>query len=348
MNARAVRSQVSSSDPGIYLRFYGLFERPFRLTPDPRYLYLTSGHREALAQLIYGVQERKGFMQMTAEVGTGKTTLLRALLHRLEGKAAVAYVMNSTLPFDEVLEYILADFGVPDPGPRRVQRLMALNRFLIERQRSGGENVLIFDEAHNLDAATLEQIRLLSNFETTSDKLLQIILAGQPELQAKLARPDLRQLRQRITLRCTIPPMTAQETAEYIDNHLRLAGLVGTSLFTPEAKGAIAEYSRGIPRLVNVLSDHCLLLGYAGQVRRIDQRIVRRAIAYLEESERPSGTGWLSRWRLRGAQAAVGIAAAGVVGVAAVTGWMLHSETGSAVSGIVWASLQNIARWWGR
>ena len=155
----------------MYLKFFGLNAKPFSLTPDPRFLHLTPGHREALAQLIYGVQEQKGFILLVGEVGTGKTTLLRSLLKRLSADTAVAYVMNSTLRFDEMLEYILADFGVTASGRGRAQRLMALNRFLIERRRGGFNSVVIIDEAQNLDAATLEQIRLLSNFETHSDKL---------------------------------------------------------------------------------------------------------------------------------------------------------------------------------
>src|SRR5262245_16414404 len=182
----------------MYLKFFELREKPFELTPDPKFLFLTPGHREALAQLVYGVQEEKGFMLMTGEVGTGKTTLLRTLLQRVERQIESAFIMNSTLPFNEMLEYTLADFGVDDPRGTRAQRLIALNKFMIEQRRAGRKTVLIIDEAQNLSIETLEEVRLLSNFETSSGKLLQIILAGQPELHSKLLLPQLRQLRQRI------------------------------------------------------------------------------------------------------------------------------------------------------
>ena len=170
----------------MYLSFYGLEEHPFTATPDPRFLFLTPSHREALAQLMYGVQENKGFIVLTGEVGTGKTTLLQTLLKRLDATTAVAYIYNSTLPFEEMLEYMLADFGIAKPGESRAQRLFALNNFLIERRRAGQNTVLLIDEAQNLDVPTLEQVRLLSNFESPTEKLLQILLVGQPELKVKL------------------------------------------------------------------------------------------------------------------------------------------------------------------
>jgi general secretion pathway protein A len=224
----------------VYLEFYGLAEPPFNPTPDPKFLYLTAGHREALAQLLYGVQERRGFLVLTGEVGTGKTTLLQALLERLDGSTAVAYIYNSTLPFDEMLEYMLADFGVRGPGTSKAQRLFALNDFLIERQRAGHNTVLVVDEAHNLDAPTLEQIRLLSNFESPTRKLLQILLVGQPELKVRLDLPELRQLKQRIGLRCAIPPQTAAETRDLIRARLRTAGAHSLQVFTEGAMRRIA------------------------------------------------------------------------------------------------------------
>ena len=190
------------------LAFFGLEQNPFNPTPDPRFLYLSPGHREGLAQLLYGVQEHKGFILLTGEIGTGKTTLLRTLLSRLDGNTASAFVFDTTLPFEGILEYMLEDFGVAKPGESHVQRLIALNNFLIERRRAGQNTVLILDEAQNLDLHALEQIRLLSNFETPTEKLLQILLVGQPELLDKLDRPELRQLKQRIGLRCRILPLT--------------------------------------------------------------------------------------------------------------------------------------------
>ena len=267
----------------MYLTFYGLAEKPFNPTPDPRFLYMTPGHREALAQLQYGVQERKGFIVLTGEVGTGKTTLVHALQQRLNGQTAVAFGFNSALPFDGILEYALNDFGISNAGESRAQHLIALNNFLTERERAGQNTVLILDEAQNLDAATLEQVRLLSNFETPTHKLLQILLVGQPELKAKLELPELRQLKQRVGLRCRISPLTPAEARMYIRTRLRIAGCPDLGLFSETAVNRIVEYSRGIPRLINIVSDHCLLFGYADQKRRIDQQIVNQAVDYLEE-----------------------------------------------------------------
>jgi general secretion pathway protein A len=271
----------------MYLKFYGLAEKPFNATPDPRFLYMSPGHREALAQLLYGTQERKGFIVLTGKVGTGKTTLLHTLMQRLEGQSAVAFVVNSTLPFDELLEYALEDLGVPKPGGSRAQRLMALNTFLIERERAGQNTVLIVDEAQNLEPATLEQIRLLSNFETPRSKLLQILLVGQPELKTRLDLPELRQLKQRVGLRCHIPALTPEEIRAYIRTRLRIAGGRDLEIFTDPAMVRISSYAEGIPRIINTICDHCLLFGYAEQRRRIDRNLVNQAIQYLEEGTRP-------------------------------------------------------------
>jgi general secretion pathway protein A len=308
----------------VYPSFYGLAEKPFNATPDPRFLYFTPAHREALAQLVYGIRENRGFLMLTGEVGTGKTTLIHALLSRLDGNTAVAFIFNSTLPFDGILEYMLEDFGVAKVGDTRAQRLFALNNFLIERRRAGQNAVLIIDEAQNLDSATLEQIRLLSNFETPTDKLLQILLAGQPELKATLELPELRQLRQRISLRCTIRPMTRKETTDYVHTRLRIAGGRDLHLFTDRALDRIAKYSGGIPRVVNILCDHSLLIGYADQDRRIDEGVVKQAIAYLDgtatgarRSNEASGRRRLLPW------------VAGLAGLAVVSGVLLvtHPET---------------------
>jgi general secretion pathway protein A len=304
----------------MYLTFYGFTEKPFNATPDPKFLYLSPGHREALAQLLYGTEERKGFIVLTGKVGTGKTTLLHALCQRLNGQSAISLVVNSTLPFDELLEYILEDLGIARPGASRAQRLIALNNFLIERERAGQNTVLIIDEAQNLDATTLEQIRLLSNFETPTKKLVQILLVGQPELKTRLNLPELRQLKQRIGLRCQIPPLTLEEIRAYIRTRLRIAGARDLGLFTDAAVERISAYSGGIPRLVNIVCDHCFLFGYADQKRRIDHGIVNQAIEYLEAGTRPQSHGgrasrpWLVRWSL----GALAVAAASIVAVLAV------------------------------
>jgi general secretion pathway protein A len=263
----------------MYLAFYGLDEKPFNTTPDPKFLYLTPSHREALAQLTYAVQEGKGFLTLTGEIGTGKTTLLRTVLQRLGPGTAAAFVGNSRLSFDGLLEYVLEDLGVPVAGTSPAQRLVALNRFLIERRRAGQRTVIIIDEAQNLDVPTLEEIRLLSNFESPEAKLLQILLVGQPELEAKLGLPELRQLEQRLELRCRIRRLTVTETRDYIRARLRVANARDLALFSDRAVARIATAARGVPRRVNILCDHCLVIGYADQKRRIEPDVVEQAVA---------------------------------------------------------------------
>lgn len=272
----------------MYLQFYGLREAPFGPTPDPKFLFQSSRHREALAQLIYGVRERKGFIVLTGEIGTGKTTLLRTLLERLDATTHVAYVHNSALGIEGLLEYVLHDWGVKSEATSHAQRLFELNEFLIEQHREGLSPVLVIDEAQNLSIETLEAVRLLSNFETTHQKLMQILLVGQPELRDKLNTPELRQLKQRIGIRCHIAPLSAEETRLYIRHRLRVAGATDAGIFTDAAIQKIVEYSKGTPRVINIVCDHCLLSGYADSKRRIDASIAAEAIEYLEEGERPS------------------------------------------------------------
>jgi general secretion pathway protein A len=205
------------------------------------------------------------------------------LLQRIAGRGApVAFIFNSAMPFDGLLEYMLGDFGISTPGHTQAQRLFALNRFLIERRREGQTAIAIVDEAQNLSATSLEHLRLLSNFETPDAKLLQILLVGQPELGDKLAQPELRQLRQRIGLRCAIHPLTHDETREYIASRLRIAGAADPHLFADAAVARIAAHTGGIPRRINILADHCLLVGYSEQTRRIDRRVVERAIEAVD------------------------------------------------------------------
>jgi general secretion pathway protein A len=268
----------------LYLNFFGFDRDPFGVTPDPDFLFMTPGHKEALAQLLYAIQEKKGFILVTAEVGMGKTTLLEALRQELDSNTAVAYVSNSLLPFPAILEYMLEEFEIEKPGESAAQRLVVLQNFLVERHGAGQNTVLILDEAQNLYPQTLEQIRLLSNFETTKEKILQIVLVGQPELLARLEMPELRQLKQRISI---IPPMTRSGTRNYIRTRLRMAGARDVGIFTEDAVEQIVEYAGGIPRIVNTVCDHCLLIGYADQTRRIDRGIVDQAIGYLEAGARP-------------------------------------------------------------
>lgn len=270
----------------MYLQFYGLRETPFSPTPDPKFLFQSTRHREALAQLLYGVRERKGFIVLTGEIGTGKTTLLRTLLARLDGDTHAAYIHNSALEIEGLLEYMLQDWGVKSTATTHAQRLFELNEFLIDQHRQGLSPVLVIDEAQNLSLAALEAVRLLSNFETTNQKLMQILLVGQPELRDKLNTPELRQLKQRIGLRCHIGPLSPEETRLYIRHRLRIAGASDAGIFTDAAIQRITEYSQGTPRVVNIVCDHCLLSGFADSKRRIDAGVVDEAIEYLEEGER--------------------------------------------------------------
>ena len=268
----------------MYLRFYGLNELPFRGTPDPRFLYLSPRHREAMAQLLWGVREGAGFMMLTGEVGTGKTTLLHSLLRQLDPRTAASYVFNPTLSFDDLLEYILSDFSITPPTASRAQQFAALNGFLLERHRENLNTVLVLDEAHLVPVEMLERLRLLSNFETSTSKLFQIVLAGQPELATTLEFRELRQLRQRIALHVTLEPLSCDETREYVRARLRTAGASDLGLFSEPALREIARRSAGFPRVVNILCDHSLLVGYADQKRRIDAATVREASQY-----RPGG-----------------------------------------------------------
>src|SRR5260370_245871 len=240
----------------LYLNFYGFDRDPFGVTPDPDCLFMTPGHKEALAQLLYAIQEKTGFILVTAEVGLGKTTLLEALRQELDSNTAVAYVSNSLLPFPAILEYMLEEFGIEKPGESAAQRLVVLQNFLVERHGAGQNTVLILDEAQNLYPQTLEQIRLLSNFETTKEKILQIVLVGQPELLARLEMPELRQLKQRISIMCTIPPMTRSGTRNYIRTRLRMAGARDLGIFTDPTVGHIVRSRNGIPRRGNPVGPH--------------------------------------------------------------------------------------------
>jgi general secretion pathway protein A len=334
----------------VYLKFFGLTEKPFELTPDPKFLFLTPGHREALAQLTYGIQEQKGFILMTGEVGTGKTTLLRTVMQRMDGRADFGFIMNSTLPFEQILEYAMADFGAKDPRGTLADRLIALNQFLIEQRRAGRTTVLVIDEAQNLSVETLEQIRLLSNFETTSDKLLHIILSGQPELHAKLQLPELRQLKQRIGLRCKLLPMSEAEVEQYITSHLRVAG-ARYQPFSEAAMRLIARYSGGVPRVLNLVCDHCLVAAYANQTREVDANIVKNAIRYLEDGDGPVLP--LVRFRVRprsfeSRRVVVAWSAGAVAAVAATAGVVFASANHVALiamSGTLGESIGGLVRW---
>jgi general secretion pathway protein A len=246
----------------MYTQFYGLREKPFTLSPDPKYLFLSDSHREALAHLLYGIEQGEGFIAVTGEVGTGKTTLCRTLLERLDATSEVAFVFNPPLSGMELLQAIHHELGLLGGEATRQELTEELNQFLLEKKKQGRRVLLIIDEAQNLERDALEQVRLLGNLETNTAKLLQIILLGQPELDAKLESADLRQLRQRITVRWRLAPLTASETREYVAHRLKVAGL-SRELFTDLALREVHRRSRGIPRVINLLCDRALLAGYA-------------------------------------------------------------------------------------
>ena len=270
----------------MYQRFFGLRESPFNVNPDPRYLFLTSQIQEALAGLTYGIQNRKGFILLTGEVGTGKTTLLNRLLDWLRGqRVATAYIFNSRLDVNHLFDFMMADFEIPCESREKSQVLLRLNQWLLERYRAGETAVLIVDEAQNLSPEVLEEIRLLTNLETSTEKLLQIVLTGQPELEEKLKVPSLRQLRQRITLRCRTGPLSLEETFGYVAERLRIAGANGEPVFSKEAIQTVHLYSRGIPRVVNLLCEHAMINAYVDSLRPIPAHLVEEVAREFQLDE---------------------------------------------------------------
>src|SRR6202049_2930454 len=234
----------------MYKKFFGLKENPFNVNPDPRYLFLTHHTQETVSRLSYGIETRKGFILLTGEVGTGKTTLLNKLQEWLHHEgAATAFVFNPRLSVTQFFDFMMADFGIPCESRLKSQVLIKLNQWLLERYQAGERAVLIVDEAQNLSPQMLEEIRLLTNLETSTEKLLQIVLAGQPELEGKLNQPQMRQLRQRITLRARTCPLTLEDTQGYIQERMRIAGAENPDIFSPAAVAAIHRFARGIPRV---------------------------------------------------------------------------------------------------
>jgi len=268
----------------MYNEFYGLKESPFNITPDPRFLFFSERHREAFSHLLFGIQQRKGFIQITGEVGAGKTTLCRALLEKLGDNYKTALILNPCLSLDQLLMAILKEFAIEVPkGQRdRVSMLEMLNEFLLQQVVEGFEVVLIIDEAQDMSFELLEQVRLLSNLETDDRKLLQIVMIGQPELRDKINDKRLRQLRQRITVRYHLTPLSRKETDAYIRHRIHVCGGNGLPAFSSWACRKIYQYSKGIPRLVNAVCDKALLCGFVAGVEYLNSKHIRKAIAALE------------------------------------------------------------------
>jgi general secretion pathway protein A len=275
----------------MYEAFYRLSGPPFRLTPDPRFLFLSAHHHEALGHLLFGIREGTGFINVTGEIGTGKTTLLRALLRELDPNTIVAYIFNPVLSDLELLQSINSEFGLPATSASKKELIDELNRFLLAKKVAGARVVVIVDEAQNLAPMVLEQLRLLSNLETETEKLLQIVLVGQPELRAILGRPDLAQLNQRITVRWHLEPLDRKETGEYVRHRLRIAGgTPATELFTRSALRLIYRYSGGVPRLINIVAHRALLTGFTKEQKTIGAATVRQAIRELRRDDSASSS----------------------------------------------------------
>lgn len=310
----------------MYKLFYGLAEAPFNLTPDSKFLYMSRRHNEALTALLYGVSERKGFICLTGEIGSGKTTTLRALISRLdESQYSVATILNSYLTDLELLKTINEEFGLSGESNSKKALLDELNAFLVEEYRKGRNCVLILDESQNLRPDTLEQIRMISNLETETDKLIQIVMVGQPELRRTLELPELEQLNQRITVRYHVGPLDEDEVAAYIHHRLRVARAQEKIEFTPQALRLVYHYSKGIPRRINVICDRCLLVGYVLARFDIDGEMVQQAVdeirgvsqpkrpevAAIQETEHPRRTLRPSRQTMLMAMAGIGVVAIG-------------------------------------
>jgi len=286
----------------MYCEFFGFSEKPFTITPNPHFIFLSSIHREAFGRLLYGVDSHAGFIALTGEVGTGKTTMLRTLLTQLDSdKYRSALIFNPCMSGEQLLESICKEFGIQADGKDRFSYLDALNRFLLEQHQSGRTVVLVIDEAQNLAPEVLEQVRMISNLETERDKLIQIILAGQPELDVVLARHDLRQLSQRITVRCSLTPMKLKDTQDYINHRLKVSGSRIPGIFSPKAVKQIYRFSRGIPRLINVACEQALVMAWTRESLTITPEISSQVLLELKPTvERNSFWFRITRWLFAG------------------------------------------------
>ena len=278
----AARRAPALSFHPVYNDFYGFLESPFNLTPDPRFLFFSDKHREAFHHVLFGIRERKGFIQLTGEVGAGKTTVCRALLAELGEGYQTALILNPMVSGAELVRSILTELGLEASRTDGTAYLEVLNKFLLEQAEAGRDVVLLVDEAQDLTPELLEQVRLLSNLETDRRKLIQIVLIGQPELRDKLNARSLRQLRQRITVRYHLKPLDLDETERYISHRLLVAGADGRPKFSRGAVRAVHRYARGVPRLINAVCDKALLYGYVNATYELKSRAIRQAIRELE------------------------------------------------------------------
>lgn len=268
----------------MYFDFYGLRENPFNVTSDPDFLFLSSTHKETLSHLLYGINNRKGFIAITGEIGSGKTTLCKALIYSLDDNVKVSLVFNPSLPDNQLLEAIVDDFGIIPERRTKAAFIKGINFFLLDQLRENRNCVLIIDEAQNLKPSTLETLRMLSNLETNKEKLIQIVLVGQPQLRDKLDLPSMLQLRQRISVRFHLMPLEQSEIISYIKHRLHVAGCTEDPTFSAEALELIFSYSKGIPRLINLVCDKSLLFGFVKETRNIDEYLVEQSIKELEGS----------------------------------------------------------------
>ncbi len=266
----------------MYCEYYGLKENPFNVTSDPNYLFMSRHHKEAYSHLVYGIKERKGFIEITGEIGTGKTTLCRALLKEIGSNIKTALILNPALSEIQLLQSILEDLGLKSVGKNKYSLLKVLNDFLIKQLSHGHNVVLIIDEAQNLNSRMLEHIRLLSNLETEKEKLIQIVLVGQPQLKEKLQCEELTQLRQRIAVRYHIPPLDKDELRDYIYHRLKVACCVKEVIFTDSATDQLYSYTLGTPRLINIVCDKVLLTGFVQETTFFNADIVNKAIEEIE------------------------------------------------------------------
>lgn len=274
----------------MYEQFFNLKEKPFNMTPDPEYLFLTDKHREALAHLVYGIEQRRGFIVITGEVGTGKTTICRSLLTQFGEDTRIALILNPMLSEVELLESILNEFYIPVTEKTKKGLLEQLDSFLIQQHSQGRNVVLVIDEAQNLPFETLEQIRIISNLETEKVKLIQIVLLGQPELSEKLSSPQLRQLEQRVSVRFHLTPLTQEETRDYIQHRITVAGGTGTIHFDEKALKTISDHTQGVPRKVNILCDRALLVAFVEGTGRITENIIKQAWGEIQNDRRSKKT----------------------------------------------------------